>query len=147
MKSAVKIVAAACFALPNYSATAANDITANCRIGIYHLRDGSDVDIGQGKDSHLRWRRKDGTSGELTETANGAWTSTFGWTSRSDGKRVSFSECGKGAITFAGVKGERIALAVHRRISLRHDEAARRHHGQGHGGRGRFGSDSRQQLY
>ena len=112
MKTAVKIVAATCFALANYSATAAQDTTANCRIGIYHLRDGSDVDIGQGKDSHLRWRRKDGTSGELTETTDGTWTSTFGWTSRPDGKRVSFSACGKGAITFAGVKGQRIALAV-----------------------------------
>src|SRR5947207_223414 len=65
--TAVKIVAAICFALANYIATASQDMTANCLIGIYHLRDGSDVDIGQGKDSHLRWRRKDGTSGELTE--------------------------------------------------------------------------------
>jgi uncharacterized protein len=112
MKTAVRIVAATCFALASYSATAADDATANCRIGIYHLSDGSDVDIGQGQESHLRWRRKDGTSGELTETTDGTWTSTFGWTSRPDGKRVSFSECGKGAITFAGVKGERIALAV-----------------------------------
>src|ERR1700694_4200222 len=76
MKTAVKIVAATCFALANYSATAVQDMTGDCRIGIYHLRDGSDVDIGQGKDSHLRLRRKDGTSGELTETTDGTWTST-----------------------------------------------------------------------
>ena len=42
MKTSVKIVAATCFALANYSATAAQDMAANCRIGIYHLRDGSD---------------------------------------------------------------------------------------------------------
>jgi len=111
MKTAVKIVAATFFAVA-YSATAEQDMTGNCRIGIYHLRDGSDVDIAPGEGSHLRWRRKDGTSGELTEATDGTWTSTLGWTSRPDGRRVSFSECGKGAITFAGVNGRRIALAV-----------------------------------
>src|ERR1700730_17984264 len=111
MKTAVKIVAATFFAVA-YSATAEQDMTGNCRIGIYHLRDGSDVDIAPGEGSHLRWRRKDGTSGELTETPDGTWTSTLGWTSRPDGTRVSFSACGKGAVTFAGVNGQRIALTV-----------------------------------
>jgi len=112
MKTAVKIVIAALFVVAYHSATAAQDMVGNCRIGIYHLRDGSDVDIAPGEGSHLRWRRKDGTSGELTETTDGTWTSTLGWTSRPDGRRVSFSECGKGAITFAGVNGQRIALTV-----------------------------------
>jgi uncharacterized protein len=84
----------------------------NCRVAIYHLSDGSDVDIGFGNDSHLRWRRKDGTSGELTQKPDGTWTSTLGWTSREDGKRVTFSDCGKGEITFAGVQGKKIPLAV-----------------------------------
>jgi uncharacterized protein len=84
----------------------------NCRVGIYHLSDGSDVDIGLGNDAHLRWRRKDGTSGELTETSDGTWTSTLGWTERTDGKHVAFPDCNKGQITFAGVKGQRIALTV-----------------------------------
>ena len=112
MKTAVKVVIATLFVVAGYSATAAQDAVGNCRIGIYHLRDGSDVDIAPGEGAHLRWRRKDGTSGELTETTNGIWTSTFGWTSRPDGKRVSFSECGKGTIRFAGVNGKRIDLAV-----------------------------------
>lgn len=90
---------------------AAEDMSGDCRIGIYHLRDGSDVDIAPSEGAHLRWRRKNGTSGELTET-DGTWTSTLGWTSRPDGVRVSFSECDKGEITFGGVKGQRISLAT-----------------------------------
>jgi uncharacterized protein len=94
------------------SAHAAGSVAGNCRVGSYHLQDGSDVDIGLGNDAHLRWRRKDGTSGELTATPDGTWTSTFGWTSRDDGKRVAFSECSKGEVTFAGTKGQRIALTT-----------------------------------
>jgi pimeloyl-ACP methyl ester carboxylesterase len=112
MKAAVKMMAATLFAVAYHIATAAQDRVGDCRIGIYHLRDGSDVDIAPGEGSHLRWRRKDGTSGELTETPDGTWTSTLGWTSRPDGTRVSFSACGKGAVTFAGVNGQRIALTV-----------------------------------
>jgi len=98
--------------LPVAATGATANPSGNCRVGIYHLQDGSDVDIGLGNDAHLRWRRKDGTSGELTETSDGTWTSTLGWTSRDDGKRVAFSDCSKGELTFAGVKGQRIALAT-----------------------------------
>jgi uncharacterized protein len=113
MKTAVTIVSATFFAVAHHSATArAQDMSGDCRIGIYHLQDGSDVDIAPGGGSHLRWRRKDGTSGELTEATDGTWTSTLGWTSHPDGKRVSFSECGRDAITFAGVNGQRILFAV-----------------------------------
>src|SRR4051794_11185295 len=102
----LKIVAALFLAVACPVVTVrAQDMSADCRIGIYHLRDGSDVDIAPGEDSHLRWRRKDGTSGELTRATDNSWTSTLGWTSRPDGKRVSFSECAKGEITFAGISG------------------------------------------
>jgi pimeloyl-ACP methyl ester carboxylesterase len=89
-----------------------NDRKGDCRIGIYQLRDGSDVDVGLTDGDHLRWRRKDGTTGVLTETSNGQWTSMLGWTDRSDGKHVSFSECSAGQIVFDGVPGRRIALDV-----------------------------------
>jgi pimeloyl-ACP methyl ester carboxylesterase len=113
MNAVVRIVSATLlFGVACQSATAAQDAIGNCPVGTYHLRDGSDVDIGPGEGAHLRWRRKDGTSGELTETPDGAWTSTLGWTSRPDGRRVAFSKCGEGAITFAGVTGQRIALTV-----------------------------------
>jgi uncharacterized protein len=82
----------------------------SCLVGTYHLRDGTDVDIGQGRDAHLRWRRIDGTTGELTKGADGTWTSTLGWTLRPDGKRVAFAGCGRNRITFAGTPGKRIAL-------------------------------------
>lgn len=112
VKMAVAVVATAIFALGAQSAPAADDRTGDCRIGTYHLRDGTDVDIGATDGPHLRWRRRDGTSGELTEASDGTWTSAFGWTERPDGKRVSFSDCAKGEISFDGVKGKRIAFAV-----------------------------------
>ena len=100
------------FAAPGAAQTKDGDRKGDCRIGIYQLRDGSDVDIGLTDGDHLRWRRKDGTTGVLTEGSNGQWTSTLGWTDRSDGKHVSFSECSAGQIVFAGVPGRRIALDV-----------------------------------
>jgi len=112
MKIAVAVVTTAMLALAGQDAMAADDLTGDCRIGTYHLQDGSDVDIVATDGLHLRWRRKDGTTGVLTEASDGSWTSTLGWTERSDGKRVSFSDCAKGEITFDGVKGKRIAFDV-----------------------------------
>jgi uncharacterized protein len=97
---------------PGAAQTKDRDRHGDCRIGIYQLHDGSDVDVGLTDGDHLRWRRKDGTTGVLTEASNGQWTSTLGWTGRSDGKHVYFSECSKGQIVFDGVPGERIALDV-----------------------------------
>jgi pimeloyl-ACP methyl ester carboxylesterase len=112
LKAGVAIVVAAMLAFMCQGAIAAPDRVSDCRIGIYHLGDGTVVDIAPGEGPHLRWRRIDGTSGELTEGPGGTWTSTLGWTSRPDGIQVSFSGCREGAIDFAGVRGQRIALAV-----------------------------------
>lgn len=90
----------------------AGDLVGDCRIGIYHLDAHDDVDIGPTDGDHLRWRRKDGTTGALTKSADGSWTSTLGWTDRPDGKRVSFSECSTGRITFDGAEGRRIDFDV-----------------------------------
>ena len=97
---------------PGAAQTKDGDRKGDCRIGIYQLHDGTDVDIGLTDGDHLRWRRKDGTTGVLTEGSNGQWTSTLGWTGRSDGKHVSFSECSTGRIVFDGVPGQRISLDV-----------------------------------
>src|SRR5579864_3686219 len=86
---------------------------AECHVGAYLLSDGSVVDIAQSDDDALRWRRFDGTTGALHKTVDGEWTSTSGWTDRSDGKRVSFGECHRGAIDFDGIRGERINFDVH----------------------------------
>jgi len=89
----------------------AND-SPNCHIGIYGFADGAFVDIGSADDGHLRWRRKDGTTGLLTAGADGSWTSTLGWTGRPDGERVSFADCESGRMTFDGAAGRRVTLAV-----------------------------------
>src|SRR4029077_14513585 len=89
-----------------------DDLTGDCRIGTYHLQDGTDVDIGATEGPHLRWRRRDGTTGELTKESDGSWTSTLGWTQLRDGKRVSFSDCASSEISFDGVKGKRIPFDV-----------------------------------
>jgi pimeloyl-ACP methyl ester carboxylesterase len=83
----------------------------DCRIGTYRLADGSDVEVGAVDGEHLRWRRKDGTSGKLTRTANDQWTSTLGWTDRRDGKLVAF-DCNRNLIDFGGRSGQRITFDV-----------------------------------
>jgi pimeloyl-ACP methyl ester carboxylesterase len=93
-------------------AAAAPALPADCRIGSYALDRGGVVDIAPTSDSKLRWRRPDGTSGALTEGADGIWAGTLGWTGRDDGRRVSFSDCATGRIRFDGVDGHRIALEI-----------------------------------
>ena len=86
--------------------------SGDCPVGFYRLADGSDVDIGVGEGAHLRWRRKDGETGELTRLADGSWASTLGWTGRADGRRVSFASCAEGGIRFNGVAGSRVDFDV-----------------------------------
>src|SRR5689334_21898579 len=81
----------------------------HCAIGTYRLADGSAVDIGSADSTHLRWRRMNGTTGELTRADDGWWTSTLGWTGRPDGKRVRF-DCARDAIDFSGRSGRRIVF-------------------------------------
>src|SRR5215471_15658632 len=93
---AVAVVAVAMCALAAASAQASDNLTGDCRIGTYRMEDGTDLDIGATDGPHLRWRRVDGTTGELTKESDGTWTSTLGWTKRADGKHISFSECASG---------------------------------------------------
>jgi pimeloyl-ACP methyl ester carboxylesterase len=90
----------------------AKDMSGDCRVGTYRLHDGDVVDIGAADGRQLRWRRKDGTTGALTKVPDGSWISTLGWTGRADGKRVTFTDCAKGGITFDGALGRRIAFDV-----------------------------------
>jgi pimeloyl-ACP methyl ester carboxylesterase len=91
---------------------AADDKQAGCHVGTYHFANRPDVDIGPGEEGKLRWRRHDGTTGELTRAGDGSWTSTLGWTGRADGIRVVFAACGSEAIRFDGVAGKRVAFDV-----------------------------------
>ncbi|HTW36640.1 MAG TPA: alpha/beta hydrolase [Rhizomicrobium sp.] len=90
----------------------AADAPPDCHIGAYRLADGGLVDIGASEPNTLRWRRFDGAVGQLKKTADGAWTSTYGWTGRPDGKTVRFSDCAAGRIDFDGMEGRRIAFDV-----------------------------------
>jgi len=92
--------------------SAADDKQADCRVGTYHFANGSDVDLGPGEGGKLRWRRKDGTTGELTQAGEGSWISTLGWTGKRDGIRVVFGACGSDAMQFDGVEGKRVAFDV-----------------------------------
>jgi uncharacterized protein len=85
---------------------------ADCHVGTYRLSAGGTVDIAPSDGTTLRWRRLDGTTGELTEKADGLWISSFGWTGRPDGKSVRFSACAAGRINFDGVEGRRIKFDV-----------------------------------
>ncbi|HEY9110942.1 MAG TPA: alpha/beta hydrolase [Rhodanobacteraceae bacterium] len=93
-------------------AHAADASVGNCHVGAYRLTDGSVVDVGPSDDSHLRWRREDGTTGLLTSRADGTWTSTLGWTDQPDGVKVTFSDCAEARIDFNGTRGQRIAFDV-----------------------------------
>jgi hypothetical protein len=101
------LLSAACIA-----AGAAEQKQADCHIGTYRFADGAAVDIGAGEEDKLRWRRTDGTTGELTHASEGSWTSTLGWTGRSDGIHVVFADCASGTIRFDGKEGTRIAFGV-----------------------------------
>jgi uncharacterized protein len=96
----------------NLGAAAADVAQTDCHIGTYHFANGPDVDIGNGGDGKLRWRRQDGTSGQLTRADDGSWTSTLGWTGKPDGVRVIFPACGSDSIQFDGKQGTRVAFDV-----------------------------------
>ena len=82
-----------------------------CEVGSYLMADGTSLDIGPGSaPGQLRWRRLDGSTGALTPQGNDRWTSTLGWTDRSDGHQVTISDCGRGEIRFDDVAGQRLPL-------------------------------------
>jgi dienelactone hydrolase len=110
VKSAAAIVLFG--ALPLFSVHATADTTKDCHVGSYRLSDGRTVDIEPYDDDTLRWLMFTGERGQLHPQKNGTWSSTYGWTDRSDGNTVSFSDCEKGEITFAKEAGRRIAFDV-----------------------------------
>lgn len=81
-----------------------------CGIGSYRMSDGSHLDIGPAEEGKLRWRTTDGRTGALTQQAKGRWTSTLGWTTKSDGHVVAFDHCGDKGIRFDDLEGQRIPL-------------------------------------
>jgi pimeloyl-ACP methyl ester carboxylesterase len=84
----------------------------DCHVGSYRLGDGTAIDIAPSDGATLRWRFFNGETGQLHPQKNGTWSSTYGWTGQPDGKVVRFSACSKGAISFDGRVGKRIAFDV-----------------------------------
>ena len=99
-------------ALGTADVAAADDKQMDCHVGTYRFLDRPDVDIGREDNRKLRWRRTDGTSGELTRAKDGSWSSTLGWTGKPDRIHVRFPPCGKDGIRFDGIEGKRIAFEV-----------------------------------
>lgn len=102
------VLSAAFLAVTSTSALAADD----CHVGAYRLSGGGVVEVGPADGGALRWRRFDGATGLLRQSADGRWASTYGWTGRPDGVAVSFSDCSAGQISFDGTPGRRIAFDV-----------------------------------
>ena len=92
-------------------ASAASAEPKGCAVGTYRLGKGDTVDVAPSNGAQLRWRRTDGTTGALTRAPDGTWASTLGWTGRPDGRRIAF-DCARGAISFDGASGRRLAFDV-----------------------------------
>ena len=84
-----------------------------CAVGVYRFKDGRTVDVASSDDHTLRWMMFTGERGQLHPQPDGSWTSTYGWTGRSDGKKVSFPKCGAGEIIFDHERARRIDFDVH----------------------------------
>lgn len=91
----------------------AAEAAKSCPVGVYRFADGRTVDIASSDDHTLRWLMFTGERGQLHPQPDGTWTSTFGWTGRSDGKKVSFSKCDAGEIRFDHQRGTRVDFDVH----------------------------------
>lgn len=97
-----------------FAALLASSPTAtDCHVGAYQLADGRSLDIGPADEGALRWRRIDGSTGQLRRDHDDTWKSSFGWTNRPDGKDVVFTDCARGEIRFGGQAGKRMPLEVH----------------------------------
>jgi len=103
--------AALCLLFVAATAPAASE-KSDCRIGSYRLSDGRALDIAPSEGDTLRWRLFSGETGQLHPSKDGTWTSTYGWTTRPDGKTVSFSGCTDGDIKFGKQAARRIAFDI-----------------------------------
>jgi Zn-dependent M28 family amino/carboxypeptidase len=100
----------ALFALFVVARIASADAKTDCHLGSYRLENGQTVDIASSDGDTLRWITLAGERGGLRPQADGTWISTFGWTDRPDGKKLSFSACDSGSIEFGGSRGTRIEV-------------------------------------
>mgnify|MGYP001549475984 CR=1 FL=1 len=112
MSNPVRFAAAVAAAALLSPALAHAGTVGDCHVGAYRLADRSLVDIGPTDGDAFRWRRFDGSTGALHRQADGTWSSTYGWTDRSDGRSVDFSACPSQQIVFDKLTGQRIDFQV-----------------------------------
>jgi dienelactone hydrolase len=83
----------------------------HCLVGAWKLSGGVTLDISPAAEGGLRWRKFDGTTGELIGEEP-HWQSMLGWTDDLDGHRLSGEACSEGRISFDGVEARRTPLDV-----------------------------------
>ena len=83
----------------------------DCRIGLYRSAEGEALALTPTSGTAYRWRTLDGRVGEL-HSANGVWTSTIGWTEKSDGKVANLGACGDERIELDQTVYTRVPLTV-----------------------------------
>jgi hypothetical protein len=91
----------------------AAEVGKTCPVGVYRFADGRTLDVASSDGNTLRWLMFTGERGQLHPESNGGWTSTYGWTKRPDGKKVSFSKCDAGEISFQNERGKRVEFDMH----------------------------------
>lgn len=110
MKLAPALALATALLLPGLALAASS--VGDCHIGAYRLADGQVIEVSPTDGPDLRWRRWDGETGALSHSADGSWTSHYGWTGRPDGRVVKFADCPGRSLDFGGVAGQRLDFDV-----------------------------------
>jgi dienelactone hydrolase len=91
----------------------------HCLVGAWKLAGGQSpamtMDISSAAEGGLRWRKFDGTTGEIIGEEP-RWQSLLGWTDQLDGHRLSGEACSEGRITFDGAEARRVPLDVRNTI-------------------------------
>ena len=62
------LIAATLLGMLKLGVAAADAPQTDCHVGSYRFANGPDVDVANSGNGKLRWRREDGTSGQLTRT-------------------------------------------------------------------------------
>src|SRR5689334_20074594 len=107
MRGAAAVFVMGLFALATlHSDSATVDGANGCVVGSYRFADGHTVDVAPSGDDKLRWRLFTGETGQLQKQPDGSWSSTLGWTNRSDGRSISLPDCDY--IRFGNQSAERI---------------------------------------
>ncbi|MFS2318928.1 alpha/beta hydrolase family protein [Maricaulis sp. D1M11] len=117
----MRVITTACLSLLALSACSNTETEIRedlrCLTGAYRMANGAVFDVGLSGENSLRWRTLDGQNGHVTQTDDGVWSGTTGWSDRPNPARIVLGECGDNVIEIVGIAGhdgtgERIPLQV-----------------------------------